>query len=62
MTALAAETLDLGDSHALHTDLGQCVSDIVEPERLDDSSDQLHVFPPRDSLLFPERIQHPSVT
>jgi outer membrane protein assembly factor BamD len=42
---LPAEALDLGHGHAGNTDLGQCLTHVVELERLDDGFDLLHGGP-----------------
>ena len=41
---LATEALDLGDGDALDTDRRQGLADLVELERFDDRSDELHDF------------------
>jgi hypothetical protein len=43
---LPAEALDLGDGDALHADLRERLAHVVQLERLDDGSDQLHEAEP----------------
>jgi hypothetical protein len=42
MAALPAETLDLGDGHARHTNFRQRRTNIVQLEGFDNGSDQFH--------------------
>src|SRR5579871_6213071 len=42
---LAAVALDLGDRHAVHTDRGEGLADLVELERFDDRDDEFHGWP-----------------
>jgi hypothetical protein len=43
MAFLPAESLDFGNGDALHANGGQCFTDLVKLERLDDCTHEFHV-------------------
>jgi len=44
MSLLPTETLDFGNGHAVYSDIGKRLANIIELERLDDCGNQFHVL------------------